>query len=204
MMLSTILMAGQTIASGIQGAQANKSASKIADIQRGMAHDDLMYNRGQLYEYANQALSANFSQYAQARADQLGEYQKMSSDINTMASAQGVNMEDSSFADDVENRLDFEYETNLQNMLSNQIDQLSGIVAGVSNQDYQIQKQYNDSIYGINQAQLKVEQQSMDKFYQNLGNTLISVADGISATGAKNKNNTTVQNMKTYFSTVSW
>ncbi|MGL5313719.1 MAG: hypothetical protein ACRC92_10765, partial [Peptostreptococcaceae bacterium] len=61
MMLSTILMAGQTIASGIQGAKGVKSAKNIGKIQAQMAKDDLMFNKEQLNRYYNEAYMVNMT-----------------------------------------------------------------------------------------------------------------------------------------------
>lgn len=187
MMLSTILMAGQTVSSAIQAGQQSKSAKNIGKIQKQMAKDDLMYNKSQLYDYYDKTMMNSFTQYAQARADKAQEYQSMASELNTMVSSQGVNLASSSVKDDVNNQLDFEYETGLQNLMTNQMNDLSTIAANVAAQDYQIQKQYNDSIHNINSAVQQTENAAWDKVFQNLGNTLVSVAGGIDATHSSNK-----------------
>lgn len=185
MMFSTMLMAGQTVASGIQGYQSTKSAKKVSKYQKEMAYDDLMYNKGQLYDYANNMLANTYSQYAQARADQLGEYTNVASELNAQMSAQGVNLADSSVAGDMDAKLDFEFEKNMQNSLTNQINTLSNIISGVANQDYQLERQYNNAIYSADSAVLQVEQQATSQFFQNLGNTLISGAQDFEAQSAR-------------------
>ncbi|MGL5056933.1 MAG: hypothetical protein ACRC6A_06170 [Fusobacteriaceae bacterium] len=201
MLISTLLMAGKTVATAIQGANSKSSASKIAKIQQGIAKEDLMYNKDQLYDYANSAMTQTFSKYAQARADQFGEHNKMASEINTQASAQGVNLANSSLQGDMDARLDFEFETNMQNMLSNQVGELSSIISGASAQEYQLQRGYNSAITNINQAKLQVTKEANDKFYESLSNTMSSVAQGIGDVGAKNPTNTYKQNMGEYFTT---
>lgn len=204
MNLSTILMAGQTIASGIQAAQGGKTAKKIGKYQKEMAKDDYLYNKGQLADYYNKSINSIFGQYAQSRAQQAGEYTKINSELNTQLSAQGVNLADSSVADDMNNQLNFEYENSMQNMLTNQINDISNLIANVGNQEYQIQKGYNDAIYGIDQAVNQVSQQAWDKFAQNASKTLISAADGFSAIKSKNPKASFGENLGTYFSTFSW
>lgn len=168
--MSTILYGAQVANNLLTGGSKSKSAKKIAGKQKEMAKDALLYNRGQLEKYYNDAISSTMTQYAEQRAGMADQYLEMSSQINSMISAQGINLANSSVEDDMNNRLDFEYEINLQNATTNTVNQMANIVAGVTAQEIKLQQQYENNVYSIDNAVTKAENESKDKLYQSIFN----------------------------------
>lgn len=192
MELSTILMVAQTANKVIGGLQKKKGAGKVAKYQKETADQYYKYNKGQLNNAYEKSFKSMMTGYAYERANMAEEYSNVRSKINTMASQQGVNVSDSSVKDDMNNRLDYEYEANLQNLMTSNINQISTMVSNMTAQQIQLDQSYANQINTIDKAVNAVDDKVKEDIFGSILNLGVKGFDDYTDYSSRNKDENTL------------
>lgn len=168
MELSTILMVAQTVSEALSMPGKIKSAKRVAGYQKQMAETAYKYNKKQIQDAYGKAYKQSLSNYALELNGITAERENVQSQLNVMASQQGVNLASSSVEGDMERQLDFEFNKGLQDLETSNINQLSNLVSGMTAQQIGLDQSYSNQIATIGKAVDLVEQKSTEDLFSSM------------------------------------
>ncbi len=188
MLLSTLLIAGKAVGDTFGAINKGKSAGSIAKDQKKVEKQFYDYNLQQVKKSYGNQFSNMMTNYAKDRAGLSEEITTVNSQLNVKASQNGVNLESSSIDGDMQEQLNHEYNTTLQDMLSSNINRASELVNSVVSNEMKLYQDYSKSISDIDQAVTSVTTQAKVKATDSLlsaGNVFYKDFKKFGITGAK-------------------
>lgn len=165
--IALALQAAKTVSSAVGSHYKNKSAKKIADIQKGTLEKYNQYNKEQLNKAYDKAISGTMTNYILNRMNITDEYNKMQTDLNIMASQSGINLTDSSFTGDAQSQLDMEFSNNLQNNYGNLISKMADLSLNKTSTELQLGLNYNNQIKQIQDTYNAVKENNINGLVKN-------------------------------------
>ncbi|MFA6708393.1 MAG: hypothetical protein WCR79_01690 [Fusobacterium sp.] len=153
-----MMMAGRVITDTVGGYFQHKYAKKAAASQRKQAEIIYKFNKSQVESSYRKSFSNGMADYADSRLELAGQALDAQSKINVFASQQGTNLAYSSAVDDMQNTLDNEFSNGMQNLLTNNIRQLSTLASNMTIQQMQLDRTYDNQLGTIDNTLNKVNQ----------------------------------------------
>lgn len=183
LMLQGAELAGSVLTAGSK----RRSASRVADAQQKTAALAFKYNTEQVRKSYKQAFGNSMLQYIQNRKNQTSQYEDMKSKLNLEQSANGVNVAKSSYDNDINNSLDLEFTTNIQDMYSNLLSRNAGIISNKIGMTYNLGNQYLNQKDAISQTEQKVKDHITNDIMQKGFSFATSAFDKYQANSEKSK-----------------
>lgn len=177
MELTTMLMAVKTVGSVFKSDKQIKAVKKAQDSQKKLVQATYEYNMKQVNEAYLNGYSDLMTKYALERYYLSNEAKSVASDLNLQMAQQGVNLADSSVANDMETQLETEFQTNLQNLLSSQYNDSSMLIANMVSQKLNLDQSRTQSLMQINSAGSQALAQIDGNVKGNLANFGFKLAD---------------------------
>lgn len=170
MNFSTAIMFGQT-ASGILSAPSKiKGAKKVAESQKKTLDKYYQYNKAEIQKAYDNGFKNIMNNHISSRNNLIDQNKDVQSQINLKTSQQGINISESSFKDDINNQLDFEFKVGLQDMVKSQTNQIANLVAGMTAQQLQLEQQYTGSLNTISDIEDNVTKKAQADIFGNILN----------------------------------
>lgn len=195
------LSMGQTAISMYSAYEGMKSAKKVASAQKKTQEMQYKYNMSELEDYVAKEYNNQLTSYINQRNDQLDNYNKMSSKLNMYATQNNALIETSSYAEDMNNQLDVEFQTNLQNLYAGMENSLSQVLSNKYTTQYQL-------AVGDIQTQSQIDnalQSTNRKLMANVTNNLMGTVDkGVSKYSDYKSKNGEESSLSDFFSTVAF
>lgn len=190
MELSTLLMVGQTVSNALTAPSKTKSAKKVASYQKQMADTAYKYNKKQIQDAYGKAYKNSLTSYALELAGIADERAQVQSQLNVMASQQGVNVAESSVSGDMERQLDFEFNKGLQDLETSNMNQLANLVSGMTAQQIGLDNMYSQQTYSIDKAVTTVEDKSREDLFGSILNLGVKGFEDYSSFTSRKESNT--------------
>lgn len=163
-----MILQGAKVAGDIVGVFGkNKSAKKIAKAQQETVDKYYEFNKEQLDKAYTKAIGNTMTGYVMDRLNMADEYANVKTQLNTLASQSGINLNDSSYNNDAQTQLDLEFETNLQDSYTNLIGRMTDLSMGKTIQGIQLAMNKNDQIKQINNAYDAIKSDNMNKLVKD-------------------------------------
>lgn len=170
MNFSTALMFGQTVSGIISAPGKIKGASKVAKTQKQTLEKYYSYNKAQIQKAYDNGFKNIMNNHISSRNNLIEQNNEVQSQINIKTSQQGMNISESSFKDDVNNQLDFEFKVGLQDMFKSQTNQIANLVAGMTTQQLQLENQYMGQLNTITDIEDSVNKKVQADMFGNILN----------------------------------
>ena len=191
MNMMMVLQAGKLVNSVLNPRQ-KKQAKLVANEQKITQEKFYNYNKKQLERAYDIAFSNTMTNYVNDRMNMTEQYKDMESKLNELASQTGINLANSSFDNDIQNQLNIEFETNLQDQYSNLMDQATQLAIGKTSQDLQLQINNMNKIKQIQETYNSTKNKFMNDIVGNamdlFGSTVNDFQNYKSKQNLKDKN----------------
>ncbi|MGL5714302.1 MAG: hypothetical protein ACRCX2_14875 [Paraclostridium sp.] len=188
MNLSTALMFAQAGSSIIGAPSKIRGAKKVAKAQRHTLEKYYQYNKGEIERAYDNGFKNMMNNHILNRNALTEQTKDIQSQLNIKASQDGINVSNSSYTDDIQNQLDFEFEVGMQDMITSQSNQIANLVAGMTTQQLQLEQQYSSQLNSINAVEDSVIQKAQADIFGSLMNVGIKGFDDFSNYSATNEN----------------
>lgn len=186
MELTTMLMAVKAVGSVFKSDKQVKAVKKSKETQKKLVEETYQYNMKQVNEAYTSGFSDLMSKYALERYYLSTEAGDVASELNLQLAGQGVNLADSSINNDLENQLETEFTTNLQNLISSQYNESSMLVANMTAQKLGLDQSRTSQLMGINNAVANAMTQIDSNVKGNLANFGFQLMDDYTDFKARN------------------
>lgn len=186
-----LLLSGAKLASDVFSSGKNiKNSKKVANEQLKTSEKYYQYNKKQLQDYYEKTYSDNMTAYINDKNKTTEEYNDVNTKLNIAASIEGINLSDSSFANDVQNKLDNEFTINLQNMYTNTINRASELAINKGSMELQLLNRKQDEYNSITDVKNRVELAMTEKVFGSMVNLGVNAYDDYSSFTEKKQDNT--------------
>lgn len=186
-----LLLSGAKLASDVFSSGKNiKNSKKVANEQLKTSEKYYQYNKKQLQDYYEKTYSDNMTAYINDKNKTTEEYNDVNTKLNIAASIEGINLSDSSFANDVQDKLDNEFTINLQNMYTNTINRASELAINKGSMELQLSNRKQDEYNSITDVKNRVELAMTEKVFGSMLNLGVKAYDDYSSFTEKKQDNT--------------
>ena len=184
---TNILMAGKALIDYDKGKKGVKTAESIAEINLRREKAYYEYNKKNLQDSYDLTFQSYMSKYVDDRMSIADQYSDAQSNLNMIASQMGYNLADSSFTNDIQDQLDREYTTELQDTYSNLTFKLNELMFKKNVKDVELTTKLNKSVTNINNTMAGIRQQTNDLFYNSITDLGLKLYDDYRGIKAKDK-----------------
>ena len=184
---TNILMAGKALIDYDKGKKGLKTAESIAKInaRREKAYYD--YNKQNLQDSYDMSFQSYMGKYVEDRMAIADQYASAQSNLNIVASQMGYNLADTSFTNDIQDQLDREYTTELQDTYSSLTSKLNEMLFKKNIREVELSNQLNKNLGSINNTLSGIRQQTNDLFYNSITDLGLKLYDDYRGIKAKDK-----------------
>jgi len=169
----------------IKGSFTAKYTKEMAKSQREVAEMYAEYNKKKLQENYEKAYSGAMINYVNSRVNQAEEMSEAKTKINMMTVGQGIDIEGSSYENDIKDQLDTEYTLNLQNSFDNLVSRTAQLAVDKGTAEFQLNQQRDNQISSINNSESKVIDSVNNKIFSSVIGLASSGFDAYSDANAK-------------------
>ena len=184
---TNILMAGKVFLDYNKGKKGVKTAESISKINLRREQAMYEYNKKNLQDSYDMSFQSYMGKYVEDRMAIADQYTNAQSNLNMVASQMGYNLVDSSFTNDIQDQLDREYTTELQDTYSNLTMKLNELMFNKNIREVELNNQLNKSVTNINSTMAGIKQQTNDLFYNSLTDLGLKLYDDYRGIKAKDK-----------------